>query len=146
MIWHFFLCCQCTVFLPKWLRYTRHLRKAMHHPVKQGYKCKNKNYDILLSQLCCKCMKSNNNINNNKDFYSAISIGSWHFTTEYFKLKILEIKKIYINNKKQIYEKYKLKLKIKKLKFCQFLCIWLCGLSILAVILIKGNEKRSCKW
>ena len=48
----------------------------MHHPVKQGYKCKNKNYDILLSQLCCICMKSNNNINNNKDFYSAISIGS----------------------------------------------------------------------
>ena len=89
---------------------------------------------------------NNNNNNNNKDFYSAISVGSWHFTTEYFKLKILEIKKIYINNKKQIYEKYKIKLKIKKLKFCQFLCIWLCGLSILAVILIKGNEKRSCKW
>ena len=30
---------------------------------------------------------------NNKDFYSAISVGSWGFTTEYFKPKILKIKK-----------------------------------------------------
>ena len=32
---------------------------------------------------------NNNNNNNNKDFYSAISVGSWRFTTEYFKQKIL---------------------------------------------------------
>lgn len=76
MIWHFFLCYQCIVFLSKRPGFTRHLRKATHHPVKQGYKCKVINYDILLSHLCCKCTKSNNNINNNKDFYSAISIGS----------------------------------------------------------------------
>ena len=37
---------------------------------------------------------NNNNNNNNKDFYSAISVGSWHFTTEYFEKKILKIKKI----------------------------------------------------
>ena len=70
-----------------------------------------------------------------------MALYNWIFQTENFGDK-----KIYINNKKQIYEKYKLKWKIKKLKFCQFLCIWLCGLSILAVILIKGNEKCSCKW
>ena len=32
---------------------------------------------------------NNNNNNNNKDFYSAISVGSWRFTNEYFKQKIL---------------------------------------------------------
>ena len=32
---------------------------------------------------------NNDNNNNNKDFYSAISVGSWRFTTEYFKQKIL---------------------------------------------------------
>ena len=40
---------------------------------------------ILLS------LNNNNNGNNNKDFYSAISVGSWRFTTEYFKPKILYI-------------------------------------------------------
>ena len=28
-------------------------------------------------------------INNNKDFYSTISVGSWRFTTEYLRPKIL---------------------------------------------------------
>ena len=32
---------------------------------------------------------------------------------------------------------------ISILGLCQFLCV--CGLSILAVILIKGNEKRNLK-
>ena len=32
---------------------------------------------------------------------------------------------------------------ISSLGLCQFLCV--CGLSILAVILIKGNEKRNRK-
>ena len=38
---------------------------------------------------------NNNNNNNNKDFYSGISVGSWRFTTEYFRPN-------YINNETQI--------------------------------------------
>ena len=38
------------------------------------FKSKHKKFEILF---------------NNKDFYSAISVGSWRFTTEYFKPKIL---------------------------------------------------------
>ena len=58
---------------------------------------------------------NNNNKNNNNDFYSAISVGSWRFTTEYFKLKILQIEK-FVSIMKRKYIKIQIKNAYLKIK------------------------------